>query len=450
MTSKIEKHSANLAGVLLVVTTLAILSQVLPKTLSLDLKQLEASQILSIDDHYEGGESVATAEYSEKHKALVLRCVIVKSEVAWPYCSVSMNFVKGRAGLDLSGYDAFNIAVRYEKPRSQAIRFQVRNFNPNYSVWGDDLSLKYSVKEFVGQNRSYPVNIPLDEFHVPTWWLTSKKAEYINGIPEFDNVHSIDIVTGYVTPPGEYTILIEDISLTGKWVQDNDLYIGLLVIWGLVGLVFWLKQSNQFGRMVRHSKPKKEIEMLTQLLKEHCESTPGALVSAGKVSTDNETGFPDYPGLAKMLVDVGNRVPRHDLCLLLLDIHCPNSLEVEEIDNVLKQCAQAIMEITRDSDFIARWGVSGFVLVCEGTELTFATQISKKILEKLSVHKFDASDNFDPSENAIAASIGVASLGEGSIAALIEGASKALQNAKIRGGGHAVTATNSMADIVVE
>lgn len=41
-----------------------------------------------------------------------------------------MNFVKGRAGLDLSGYDAFNIAVRYEKPRSQAIRFQVEILTP--------------------------------------------------------------------------------------------------------------------------------------------------------------------------------------------------------------------------------------------------------------------------------------------------------------------------------
>ena len=236
MVMRQARKKVGLAAMLLFVTAVVLIVQAtgLQKTRVIDPIQDFSYSI--IDDRAEGGASVGEIQVVDNK--LIIKCEIIASQVKWPYCTLSINLVKNDQGVDLSGYTNFKLWIKYVEPRDSGIRFQVRNFDPAYSSRTDDLSLKYNSIEFYKKNSTYPVVVPLQSFQVPTWWLVLRELSPENGVPEFTNVHSLDVATGYVISPGKYEIIIERIELTGKFISGQHIYLLLLVIWGALGLFY--------------------------------------------------------------------------------------------------------------------------------------------------------------------------------------------------------------------
>jgi hypothetical protein len=193
-----------------------------------------------VDDRSEGGASVASTQNENKH--LVLVCDIKTSKNLWPYCSISFNLMRNQHGIDFSHYSGFRLWIKNLDEPPVGIRFQLRNFSSAYSDPGQDLSLKYNVVEFYQQSSPYPVVVPKESFQVPSWWMVLHKFSPERGAPEFTDVRSIDVATGYNILSGQHKILIERIDAYGKFMDDEEIYLILLLVWVTLG-IFHLSKS---------------------------------------------------------------------------------------------------------------------------------------------------------------------------------------------------------------
>lgn len=436
MIQKTDRQKAGLAGILLIVTSIALLSQTFGMSKTLDIQDLKQYNYMAVDDHFEGGFSNAKVEVD--NDKLVLDCEIVPSNVNWPYCSLSIKIAEGEKGLDLSHYSYFKLWVKFEKPQPHGIRFQVRNYNPEYSNPKDDLSLKYNVVEFYGKTSSYPVTLPLQSFQVPTWWLSLRELPHSVGIPEFTDVRSIDIVTGYTMPPGHYRIEIEKIEIVGKVVDGQKLYLILLLIWGTIGLLYLvLKLTGHKRKTGGEGKRSRELDALSDLLQEKADALQD------KLFIDTTTGALEKNSLSRLFERNNEAELRFRLALMFIDIDNFDRVVLHYgqplADKILAKFATLINDTTRMSDTVARWGDHEFLLVCTRTELANATILAEKIRVKVEQETW-------PENIKITASIGVAVLNSDSPLDLIRDAEKALGSARAQGKNKVVSSTPHMAE----
>lgn len=419
-------YSAGITGLLLLVTALALVSQTFDANKEIDLNDIEFTVV---DDRSEGGESQASI--IRKNDGFHLNCKIRKSSVSWPYCSVSFNFFDGKKGIDLSAYQQFTLWIRYAKPRAQGFRFQVRNFDHAYSTQGNDLSLKYNSIELYSDHASYPFEVPLQGFQVPTWWLVLQNLSHQYSVPEFSNVYSIDVVTGYVMPEGDYEIIIEKITLQGKWISNDKLYLILLLSWGVLGFLFWLSHWPVLQKIKSETKPSRDQQerALFSLL----ETKRQTLMQ--RIALQEHLNF-DSLQLSQYLL--ARAETQQYLSILLIESdQWPETLDAQE--EQLGIISKTLVRSLRQTDMLARWGEFGFILVCPDTELANASQLA----EKLRVNVENQCNNENPN---LSISIGIAQLYSDTPENILQDAEKALQTAKTNG-NCAIAATPSTVKI---
>ncbi|MFC3701399.1 diguanylate cyclase [Reinekea marina] len=96
-------------------------------------------------------------------------------------------------------------------------------------------------------------------------------------------------------------------------------------------------------------------------------------------------------------------------------------------DNVLQEFAQVLLNNTRESDVVGRWGGEEFIIICKECDINKALILANGIKEKVSGFKFTAVEQLE-------ASFGVSSVREqDSLEQLIERADRALYKAKEEG-----------------
>lgn len=244
MILKHEKHKAGLAGALILVSTLALILQAIGLNKKIVIDHNTELEYFALDDRAMGGASVANVKVVDNK--IKLECHIAESSYGWPFCSLAFRLTDGKTGVDLSSYSHFKLWIKYETPDEHAIRFQARHIDPKYSSADDESSLKYNTIEFYQDKSNYPLIVPLNRFQVPTWWMVWKELSYEDGGTDFTNIYRLEVVTGYVISPGEHNMIIERIELVGDLISGQDLYLGLLLIWIIIG-VFYL--INKFRTM---------------------------------------------------------------------------------------------------------------------------------------------------------------------------------------------------------
>ncbi|VUD40239.1 Response regulator PleD [Thalassocella blandensis] len=420
--------SAGIAGVLLLVTSLALLSQTLTTSREIPFT---AAEITVVDDRSEGGQSSATLQ--QKEDGLHLTCRIKKSTVSWPYCSVSFNFFNGKHGIDLSDYQQFQLWIRYATPRPQGIRFQARNFNPDYASHDDDLSLKYNTVELYSKHSPYPLEVPLQGFQVPSWWLVLRNLSHQYSVPEFNDIHSIDVVTGYVMPEGDYEIIIEKIALQGKWISSNQLYLALLLVWGGLGFIFWLSNWPALQRFKSSQNPPSR-ERQERALQALIETQNGKLHPRLRLKSDSLTFTSSE--LSQYLLDRADE--QNSLSLMIIE---PDPLQTDNQnpDAPLANVSALLVNNIRQTDMLARWGEHAFILLCPNTELANASQLAEKLRVKV---ESERNIQFP----GLSISIGVAQLQKATPELILADAENALKVAKTSG-NCAISATASTASI---
>lgn len=431
-------RSAYLAATLLVVTVCAMMTQYISNTEVLNFRELPPEQIRVYDNSDEAGESIARLKYpTSDTEPLVLTCEIKNndenSSLGKHFCRVALVFAEGEQGLDLSNFDSFSLWIKYEKATMQGIRFLTRNYHPQYSKIEDSDSLKYNIVEITPEINPYPIRVPFQSFQVPPWWLTSEKLSHEHGIPEFNNIHRIDVFTGFSMPPGTYTIIIEKIAVTGKWVNIDTVYLMLLIFWILVGLMYLLSHLKVFAFFFERNDSSKDVAELMDYI--HRKSLVGKPIAA----IDPTTGKADSQSLATLLHEFYLGKDSNEISVMIIE--CDKAIDLEDAsnENVLEHCLNIITGNTRDLDTVARWGDSGFVIVLPFTDVIGASQLAEKLrrlVEELEL------------QPCLTVSIGVAALDDTRPQEILDQAIDAVKSAKYQGGNRVITGRPLLVDIV--
>ncbi len=424
MTIQRERFDLYVVGFLLLITVAALLLQSVQLTKTLTIDSHTRYPYEAVDDHANGGLSQASLEIVGN--TILLHCEIISSSYEWPYCEVSFNLAKtGSRGVDFSQYSSVRLWVKYDPLQDVGIRFQGRNFNSSYSHVDDNGSLKYNSIEFYGKKTTYPVEIPLINFQVPTWWLIAKEIPLDKTGTDFSNIVEIDIATGSSIKSGKYTIIVEKIEFVGKYISDQNLYLLLLIIWGASALFYFINKIHLYRQELYQSGHRQqELEALNRLLNVNRQRLEDKLIR------DPLTGILNRDGIANLFENTSKSPTPIKLSIIFIDIDhfkkINDNYGHNVGDEVLIQFATTLTENTRDIDVLARWGGEEFILACPNTELLQAVILAEKLRGVITNCQW-------PQQIAVTASFGVAEMGNESPTDFIGRADIALYNAKTNG-----------------
>lgn len=425
MTIQHDILKARLLGLLIVITLLALSFQSFGPGKQLILEPGTQFHVEAIDDRGNGGKSIATLRRDGKN--FLLDCDIISSDYPWPYCEISFTLSGADGqGMDLTNYHEIEIRAKYSSAQAFGMRFQLINFNPDYSSTNDSNSLKYNAIELFDTHERYPQLIQMQRMQVPTWWLSERKIPPENWGPEFNDIRGVQITTGEQVTPGKYQMIIERIEIRGKYINDRNLYLGLLCAWTLLALVFFLSTLRRTQRELRTNlQRQKQLEALNALLNAEQQELEERL------TRDPLTGVLNRDGLAPVFNQYANDDLTPLLSLIFIDIdHFKNINDTYGHnlgDQVLLAFAQTLSKNTRTQDLLARWGGEEFVLACTDTTLENALGLAEKLRRCIN-------ENDWPKGLKITASFGVAQmLEQESPTDFIARADKALYIAKAQG-----------------
>lgn len=428
---KQERVKAWLAILLLAITTVAVFLQWQGLYKKKVYDQHSDAVYHALDDRVSGGKSVASLEITDK--GLILHCKLVREKFPWPYCQLAFSLsIDGKNGVDFTEYSHVNLWVRYEDHDDLGIRFQLHNFDPEYSKFGVDSTNKFNVAEFFPEFESYPVKVPLTSLNVPIWWLGENKLPLRKVSTEYNNVKDISLTTASIMPEGEYTLHIEKIEFVGKYISDKNLYLFLLFLWGTAGVSYIVSQGISIKRDLNASRRRqKELETLNRGLNLQSKELQEKLIR------DPLTGALNRHGIQDIFEQEDLVNGRQTLSIIFIDIdHFKkiNDTYGHNIgDDVLVQFAKTIDNKTRDSDLLVRWGGEEFVLACINTDILFAEILAEKLRKELAASTW-------PENIKLTASFGVAQMREESVTEFLERADAALYSAKTNGRNKVVVA----------
>lgn len=425
MTIQHDILKTRLLGLLIVITLLALSFQTFGPEKQLVLEPGTQWHVEAIDDRGNGGKSVATLTSDGKN--FLLDCDIIASDYPWPYCEISFTLTDadGR-GMDLTNYHEIEVRAKYSSAQAFGMRFQLINFNPDYSNTSDSNSLKYNAIELFDTHERYPQLIQMQRMQVPTWWLSERKIPPEYWGPEFGDIRGVQLTTGENVTPGKYQLVIERIDIRGKYISDRSLYLGLLGAWTLLALVFFVGTLRRTQKELRTNlQRQKQLEALNALLNAEQQQLEERL------TRDPLTGVLNRDGLAPVFNHSEDLDTTPLLSLIFIDIdrfkNINDTYGHNVGDQVLLAFAQALSENTRTQDLLARWGGEEFALACPDITLENACALAEKLRRCITEHDW-------PKGLKVTASFGVAQMQEQeSPTDFIARADKALYLAKAQG-----------------
>jgi diguanylate cyclase (GGDEF)-like protein len=337
-------------------------------------------------------------------------------------------------GVDLSGYRNLNLAIRYSG-EARYIRVAIRNFDPRFSRLEDPNSSKFNSISFHPEELARPVQIGLDEFTVPEWWVGQYDLPRGQVRPDFRNATalSIDLLSDHLAGT-THDIHIEKIEFAGAWISAEYWYLGIICLWLIIGLGYGISMWLLLRR--RYREQKKSIHELVD--------------SNVQLQTEKEKyqKLSTIDGLTKVL----NRHGIERFVESLRASSLPTSVIVIDLDNfklindhrghyvgdrVLQTMGDILRSQTRNTDGLGRWGGEEFVLICPGANLAKAADLAEQLRHRIMTTNFIAEDPI-----AVTASFGVAVCQPGeSFEDAFRQADQALYLAKSRGRNCVVAAT---------
>jgi diguanylate cyclase (GGDEF)-like protein len=327
----------------------------------------------------------------------------------YPYCGIALRFdphlVKG---VDLSEVRRMRLWLDYAGPAT-TLKIQLRNANPAYGLPQDlEDAAKYNHIEINATSiQGGMVEVDLRNFAVANWWTQQFHIAPHLGRPEFDNIITLEVVTGTEAPLGDYRFVLKRVEYDVEVLSTERWYLLIMSVWLGLALLYLLL------RLIRLQSQSRQLVRLA--------------------TTDALTGAYNRKGLEEVLEQAlaDWREHRHPLGLVLIDIDhfkAVNDTHGHQAgDRVLRRLAELVRSHVRAQDLLGRWGGEEFLLVCRDTGREQALAIAEKL--RALVAGLDFGDGLH-----VTASFGVAAMdGERPLEQLFSAADAALYRAKAEG-----------------
>lgn len=330
-------------------------------------------------------------------------------------------------GLDLSGYDGFNI-VMYYKGNAPRIRPYLRNFDLAYSdPLRPGLTGKVMATAIRTRDLNKPVYVRASELSVAEWWLTEFD------IPRQHSVRSMDNVVIFAfdfNVHSDNEVRIEKIEAVGEWIDKESLYFLIISAWmGALVLElfsrFYAVKMRARAEELRLSRLSNEYKKL-EVEKQEFEALSTTDVLTGVM---NRAGVQQF--MQKLFESEGNW---SEAGVLLFDIDhfkkINDGFGHDVGDAVLKEVAKIINANIRKTDIFGRWGGEEFILICPQVTEERLKALAEKLGELIAQQVVEASGH----TLQVTVSIGATIVGgQESFEAVFKRADQALYQAKHNG-----------------
>ena len=355
-----------------------------------------------IDDRADnGGNSIAIWKDREQK---IWSCDLAEGYLYF-YCLLTIDLTdtdRIEEGLDLSHYQEVTIHYDYQSEQDDTLRVQIRNFNPEFSTADNFLSRKYNEYEFRPSEFGNRITIDLDKFYVPSWWITELRLPSRLAEPNFDNVTQIEIQTGTKDRVGQKTIQIKEIVFTGRTIDAETYYLGIIIVWLVSLTILGLIRFAQIVRDLRSER--RHLQTLTQE-NEALELKKADLEK--RVHVDTLTAVYNRAGIEQAFTIIhhnwNEKARKYGIIVLDLDHfkivnddygHQVGDAVLEKLGSILKSCV-------RSEDLVGRWGGEEFIVLANVAEFEQLRVLAEKI--RLAVESADW-----PESLKITASLGIA------------------------------------------
>jgi len=329
------------------------------------------------------------------------------------------------SGVDLTSYDFMEIKLQYTGPASR-IRAYLRNFNPAYSDPNDLSTTQPMETTFATAEANQPVLLKLSDFALAHWWLMERKHRRHWSEPEKNNITSIGLD---FVEQGKHEVIVERITLIGKWIYTETLILIILSLWMTLFLIeggirfYGLYRAGQRDRTAIQALLERQRALEEQ--NKHLEAL---------ADTDPLTGVYNRAGLRSRVDSEKIRFGTlSGLGVLVLDLdHFKNLNDRyghDMGDKVLKAFTSLLAMNLRTEDIFARMGGEEFMVVCRRQPLEGLRTFAEKLRSLATQCTFNGDDDLH-----ISVSIGVAVVGEDEdFADAVRRADQALLRAKQNG-----------------
>jgi diguanylate cyclase (GGDEF)-like protein/PAS domain S-box-containing protein len=198
------------------------------------------------DDRDMGGTSNASADPGS---SLGWTCNLT-TVYEYRYCGFGVLFdpAGAGAGVDLSGFDRVQIALRREGT-GRSLRLVLKNKDPRYTALGASTAEKVNQINVPVSLGAQTVEIRLDQLSVAEWWTNSAPRPSTELTePELSNVVSIELLTASDAEPGRHKLTVETISFHGSTMTAEAWYGSLALAWLLlIGSILLQRRREAAG-----------------------------------------------------------------------------------------------------------------------------------------------------------------------------------------------------------
>ncbi|MEZ9229896.1 GGDEF domain-containing protein [Vibrio amylolyticus] len=326
----------------------------------------------------------STAEVLIEGSTAILRCELKESDYPWPYCGVSIHLNdQEENGLDLSSYHTVRLdvdLVNVEDNSHPKMRFYMRNFNSEYSLVEDEYTHKYNGIEYAPGQGKGRLEIPLYSLQVMTWWLVDNNVPIEHSAPEFSNVNKIEFATGSAVGLGHYRMEIREVSLVGKYIPGDTLFMSLLLMWVMGGSFLLLGEIRRNQLLINQSAARQEhLRNINRNLRAqnfqyaelaHRDALTGAM---------NRHAIRDW--LKVQSEKCGDGL--NSVAILYLDIdyfkHVNDQYGHTIGDDILREFVMVVFSVIDQEHRLVRWGGEEFIVFCSAMELEAAAKLAEQI-----------------------------------------------------------------------
>lgn len=386
------------------------------------------------DDGMEGGGSKGSL--SLDNDGFLMECSLRHKE-NWPYCELQFQLDKPDKGIDLSTFDSISFDIDPLDSPEKAIRVYLMHFDPRFSRVEDSSTVKVNQIRYYPAQEERPFKIPLQTFHVATWWISDGNYSPKYAATDLRNIVGIHISTDDSNTDGQQRFKVHSIHVQGKLFSITFLLAIILALWVFSACMFLTFNFLQAHAEIKLTKLQKmELEQVNEALKLEKEELTQEAVRDPLTGVNNRLGLRNY--LFGQFSNVKNKTLK--MGIIFMDIDYFKSINDtyghETGDEVLKAFALYIKENIRNQDFFCRWGGEEFLIISENNNLEATKQLAEKLCETMHSYRW-------PKNIALTSSFGVAELQKGEdVSHLIKRGDQALYAAKKSGRDRVVVSTH--------
>jgi diguanylate cyclase (GGDEF)-like protein len=316
------------------------------------------------DDRVDGGASKGWLEH--KGQDIIVHCRIAK-KIAWPYCKLSLNFLQGATGIDMSRSDNLIVDARYVGPGTPKFGLSMTEVEEGFTRLDQWQTYKIEQIESLDLPPSGTLVVPLKWLVVAQWWKDMAKPPIEHSIVNVDNIAYVNLAMNFGGVEGEHVLTLRSLRLHGKLISQADLLLVLVAMWVLCAVGWLAILSLSLRTQLKDSKA--AIALLSTI---NNALQLEARELAGQAHIDPLTGVLNRQGLRAALMNTSSLLT-DPMAVIFIDIdHFKpiNDTHGHDIgDEVLRKFASVIASGIRSSDRLVRWGGEEFLIVCPMTNV---------------------------------------------------------------------------------